>query len=164
MHSLCHDCIKFSLPLAECRRALVNNSYGLCRIIQRSSILSYCRQHFTGNAKPDELAKLGSDAAYIGPEPAVDMAPGEAKKIITEWCYQEHSDLWLRTTRLAHSNEFIRRPSKNRTNNLLQLSRPHLRAKAHMHRIGLAESRWCMEDDESVAHLLCRCPTLANHI
>jgi len=31
--------------------------------------------------KADELAKLGSEAAYIGPEPA----HGEAKKIITEW-------------------------------------------------------------------------------
>jgi len=34
-----------------------------------------------------------------------------------------------------------------------------------MHRIGLAEDaecRWSMEDDESVAHLLCRCPALAN--
>jgi len=79
---------------------------------------------FTGNAKGDELAKMGSKAAYIGPEPAL----GEAKKIITLWCYQEHSDLWLRTTGLAHSKEFIRGPSKNRTNSLLQLRRPHLRA------------------------------------
>jgi len=93
------------------------------------------------------------------------MAHGEAKKSITEWCYQEHSDLWLRTTRLAHSKEFIKEPSMNRTNNLLQLSRPHLRAvtvlytghcqlRAHMHRMGLAkdaECRWCMEDDDGRA-------------
>jgi len=39
---------------------------------------------FTGNAKADELAKLGLEAAYIGPEPALGMAHGEAKKIITE--------------------------------------------------------------------------------
>jgi len=114
---------------------------------------------FTGNAKTNELAKLGSEAAYIGPEPTLGMAHGEAKKSITEWCYQEHSDIWLRTTELVHSKEFIRGPSKNRTNNLLQLSRPHLRAvtaqytghcqlRAHMHRIGLAEDaecRWCMD-------------------
>jgi len=81
---------------------------------------------FTGNAKADELAKL---ATYIAPDPALGMAHGEAKKSITEWCYQEHSDLWLRTTTgLAHSKDFIREHSKNRTNNLLQLSRPHLRA------------------------------------
>jgi len=121
---------------------------------------------FTGNAKADELAKLGSEAAYIGPEPALGMAHGEAKKSITEWCYQEHSDLWLRTTRLAHSKEFIRGPSKNRTNNLLPLSRLHLSAvtalytghyhlRTHMHRIGLAEDaecRWCMEEEEPLAN------------
>jgi len=83
---------------------------------------------FTGNAKAHELAKLGSEAAYIGTEPTLGMAHGEAKKIITEWCYQEHSDLWLRTTGLAYSKEFIRGPSRNRSNSLLQLSRPHLKA------------------------------------
>jgi len=34
-----------------------------------------------------------------------------------------------------------------------------------MHRIGMAEDaecRWFMEDDESAAYLLCRCPDLAN--
>jgi len=86
---------------------------------------------FTGNAKTDELAKLGSEAAYIDSEPTL----GVSKKIITEWCYQEHSDLWLRTTGLAHSKEFIRGPSKNRTNNLLQLSRPHLRAVTALYNV-----------------------------
>jgi len=119
---------------------------------------------FTGNAKADELAKLGSEAVYIGTEPALGMAHGKAKKSITEWCYQEYSDLWLRTTGLVHCKEFIKGPSKNRTNNLLQLSRRHLRTVTalnighcqqgvHMHRIGL-ECPWCMEDDKSAAHLL----------
>jgi len=35
---------------------------------------------FTGNAKANELAKLGSEAAYIGPAPQLNMALGEAKK------------------------------------------------------------------------------------
>jgi hypothetical protein len=59
--------------------------------------------------------------------------------------------------------------------NLLEFDRLHLRTlvgiytghsgvRHHMHRIGLAENaecRLCLEDDETMEHILCQCPAAA---
>jgi len=65
----------------------VLNCHEVLNTLEKSNIvtLMWIPEHsdFTGNAKADELAKLGSEAAYIRPE--LGMAHGEAKKSITEW-------------------------------------------------------------------------------
>ncbi|KAJ8917941.1 hypothetical protein NQ315_002636 [Exocentrus adspersus] len=108
-----------------------------------------------GNEKADELARKGSSASYIGPEPAV----GVSKTMV----------------RSQAPTFFIREPSAKLTRELLTLSRNKLRIitglltghcvlKAHLIRMGLYNGdpncRLCGRGAESAYHILCECEAL----
>lgn len=76
--------------------------------------------------------------------------------IISERCNEEHSG----TPRMVNSKEFMKGPSKTRTDNFLQLSRQHLKAMTRPTYTGLA---WQMMLNAAgaAALLLCCWPAIA---
>ncbi|KAJ8915457.1 hypothetical protein NQ315_003220, partial [Exocentrus adspersus] len=80
-----------------------------------------------GNEKADELARKGSSASYIGPEPAVGVSKTMVRSQEKEWVNAQHKEYWNNITRHQHGNIFIREPSAKLTRGLLTLSRNKLR-------------------------------------
>jgi hypothetical protein len=42
-----------------------------------------------GNETADQLARLGSELPFIGPEPSSDMSVGIAKRVARDWTSRE---------------------------------------------------------------------------
>jgi hypothetical protein len=40
---------------------------------------------FVGNERADQLARIGSEHPFTGPEPACSISIGVAKKAVTDW-------------------------------------------------------------------------------
>lgn len=129
-----------------------------------------------GNERADALAKAGAEAQFTGPEPVLGVTDSTAKRDITAWTEEIKLQYWRDINGLRHSKMMIDYPlRKVFTDNLLKLDRLELRtlvglytghsgARQHMHRIGLAENaecRLCLEDDETIEHILCQCPAAA---
>ncbi|KAJ8917629.1 hypothetical protein NQ315_000113 [Exocentrus adspersus] len=62
-----------------------------------------------GNEKADELARKGSSASYIGPEPTM------VRSQVKEWVNAQHKEYWNNITRHQHGKIFIREPSAKLT-------------------------------------------------
>ncbi|KAJ8911176.1 hypothetical protein NQ315_011177 [Exocentrus adspersus] len=55
-----------------------------------------------GNEKADELARKGSSASYIGPEPAVGVSKTMIMSQVKEWVNSQHKEYWKNITRDQH--------------------------------------------------------------
>jgi ribonuclease HI len=53
-----------------------------------------------GNEVADQLAKIGSEHPFIGPEPAYGISIGVAKKAIRDWMTTNHKKYWESLTGL----------------------------------------------------------------
>ncbi|KAJ8914966.1 hypothetical protein NQ315_002490 [Exocentrus adspersus] len=128
-----------------------------------------------GDEKADELARKGSSASYIGPEPAVGVSKTMVRSQVKEWVNAQHKEYWNNITRHQHGKIFIRESSAKLTRELLTLSRNKLRIiaglltghcalKAHLIRMGLYNGdpncRLCGRGAESAYHILCECEAL----
>jgi hypothetical protein len=76
-----------------------------------------------GNEIADQLAKLGSECPFIGPEPACSISAGIAKKVVREWANRDHKKYWESLTGLKQAKGFLQGPSVRRTKELLKLNR-----------------------------------------
>jgi D-arabinose 5-phosphate isomerase GutQ len=47
-----------------------------------------------GNETADQLAKLGSECPFVGPEPARGISVGVAKKAVRDWTKRNHKKYW----------------------------------------------------------------------
>jgi ribonuclease HI len=47
-----------------------------------------------GNEIADQLAKLGSECPFIGPEPACGISVGIAKRAVRDWTNRDHKKCW----------------------------------------------------------------------
>jgi hypothetical protein len=65
-----------------------------------------------GNETADQLAKVGAEHPFIGPEPACGISTGVARKAIRDWTIQ--------------AKRFIQGPSAKRVKELLKLNRNQL--------------------------------------
>ncbi|KAJ8909669.1 hypothetical protein NQ315_008899 [Exocentrus adspersus] len=99
-----------------------------------------------GNEKADELARKGSSASYIGPEPAVGVSKTMVRSQVKEWVNAQHKEYW---------------------NNITQVPE-HCALKAHLIRMGLYNGdpncRLCGRGAESAYHILCECEALDHRI
>ena len=82
---------------------------------------------------------------------------------------------WREAPGMRQAKEHIIRPNVRLTKVLLSYDRKDLRIivgiltghyhlNQHLCRIGVTdnpECRWCLEEDETVSHILCECPALA---
>ncbi|KAJ8916956.1 hypothetical protein NQ315_008356 [Exocentrus adspersus] len=80
-----------------------------------------------GNEKVDELARKGSSASYIGPEPAVGVSKTMVRSQVKEWVNAQHKEYWKNITRHQNGKIFKKEPAKKLILELLALSRNKLR-------------------------------------
>jgi hypothetical protein len=79
-----------------------------------------------GNETADQLAKIGAEYPFIGPEPACGISIGFAKKAIRDWTMVNHKKYWRSLTGLKQAKRSIQGPSAKRTKELLKLNRNQL--------------------------------------
>jgi ribonuclease HI len=76
-----------------------------------------------GNELADQLARLGSEHSFTGPEPACGISIGAAKGAVSNWLNREHIKHWESIIGLRQAKELISGPSAERTRDLIRLSR-----------------------------------------
>lgn len=127
-----------------------------------------------GNEKADELAREGASKALIGPEPFCGVAKPCIRAAINEWVQNKSLEWWRNLPGQRQAKEFIKGRSAKFTEDLLSLNRKairiivglltgHCRLNRHMSLMGLAEDaicRFCQEEEETAAHVLCHCEGL----
>jgi hypothetical protein len=92
--------------------------------VQRLWISSH--REIEGNETANQLARLGSERSFIGPEPACGISAGVVKKIVRDWTEREKKS-WECITGLRHAKGFLQGPSFKRTRELLKLNKNQLR-------------------------------------
>jgi len=130
-----------------------------------------------GNEIADGLARGGSALRFLGPEPALGVSRRDLQKRLGRWLVNQHGAQWrgLGDTQ-RQVREFISGPSlapraKFFTFNRIQsravtgLLTGHNTLRRHLHLLGLLDSplcRKCGVRQETSAHILCECETLAS--
>jgi hypothetical protein len=128
-----------------------------------------------GNELADQLARLGSEHPFTGPEPACGTSIEAAKGAVSNWLNRKHIKHWESIIGLRRAKELISGPSAKRIRDLLRLNRDQLRwimglltghchLKGHLFKMGLMNDpicERCLETDESATHVLCDCEALA---
>jgi hypothetical protein len=69
----------------------------------------------------NQLAKIGSEHSFIGPEPACGISVGVAKKAVRDWTNRNHKEYWESSTGLREAKGFIQGPSARRMKDLLKV-------------------------------------------
>jgi hypothetical protein len=123
----------------------------------------------------DQLAKLGSECQFTGPEPACGISARIAKKTVWDWTNRGHQIYWESLTGLKQAKGFLQGPSGRRTKEVLKLNRNQLRwvtglltghchLKGRLFKMGLTNSPICerfLEKDESATHIQWDCEAIA---
>jgi ribonuclease HI len=63
-----------------------------------------------GNETADQLARIGSDHPFTGPEPACGISFGVAKKAVRDWTNRNHRQYWKSTTGLKQQKDLYQGP------------------------------------------------------
>lgn len=127
----------------------------------------------SGNQEADRLAKKGAEVAF-GPRPFVPLSTEYLHAVTKKAFLEMHISRWKGNKLSRHVNIGIPGPSKELTNKCLALNREtlslylsiitgHCGLKQHLHRMGATEDatcRGCEYEEESMEHVLCRCPRL----
>jgi len=130
-----------------------------------------------GNEIADKLARDSSNQKFVGPEPSLRVSRQSIRRKIKCWMNNQHLARWWglsSTQRLAW--ELITLPSQAAKTSLLSFNRiqsrvvtgllaGHNTLRRHLHLMGLTSSplcRRCGAEDETLAHILCECESLAS--
>ncbi|XP_062715525.1 uncharacterized protein LOC134291594 [Aedes albopictus] len=128
-----------------------------------------------GNEKADELARIGSNQPFLGPEPFCGVSKCSVHMELRNWEQKMVITNWGNAVACRQSKKIIM-PNISNTQKLLLLSKNelcsytglitgHCPVRYHLKLMGKAENdicRFCKEDSETSEHLLCSCPTLFN--
>lgn len=131
---------------------------------------------FDGNECADLLARQGSEAKFIGPEPSLGWTYSGLKTKLLEEMRREHKEQWNSLTTCRQAKNFIKEPTERVTKFILSLKKHELRMLVqtvtghgpfgkHMHTIGIAANPTCQqcleEDEETAEHYLRYCAAFA---
>jgi hypothetical protein len=73
-----------------------------------------------------QLARIGSEHPFIGPESACSISIGVVTKAVRDWTNRNHKKHWESTTGLKQAKGLIPGPSARRMKYLLKLNRAQL--------------------------------------
>ncbi len=153
--------------------------HALSRLCVHNSItLQWIKGHSEsrGNDAADELARRGSDTVMMGPEPKVPLPFGWLRSTLRQRTKAQHSLCWNGQKNCRQAKEALPSINPGLSRKLLQMSKPHLRLvtgaltghtpfNKHMYTLGITDSplcRGCMDEEETAAHVLLECTSVAN--
>jgi len=130
-----------------------------------------------GNEITDGLARGGSALGFLGPEPVLRVSRRFIRTMLNQWLINQHWAIWRdleRTQRQAR--ELISGPCPGFKAKFLSFNRTHSRVltglltghnslRRHLYLLGLIDSplcRGCGVKEETWAHILCECESLAS--
>lgn len=157
--------------VGECHEAL-NRLAGINRVT-----LIWVPGHcgIKGNNVADELAKEGARKRFIGPEPIVGVSNKCLTLELKQWRTLEHQKEWRAVAGCRQAKALIgenlnpkraadfRRLNRKEAKVITGLLTGHGDLRYHRHKMGIVEDpkcRKCGEENETSAHILCRCPAL----
>jgi hypothetical protein len=123
----------------------------------------------------DQLAKLGSERLFIGPEPACGISMEVARKAARDWTIRDHRKQCNSLRGLKKAKALIQGPSTKKTRELLNLNRDqlqwvvglltrHCQLKGQLFKLSLGNRprcERCLEREESLTHILFDCEELS---
>jgi ribonuclease HI len=130
-----------------------------------------------GNETADRLTRSGSASKYVGPEPVLEVSKRVPSNKIGRWLVNQHLRQWQDLgPSQRQAWELISGPSRGTRAKFYSLSREQSRVvtglltghntlNRHLHLMGLRDSQLCRKcgaEDETSAHVLCRCEALAS--
>jgi hypothetical protein len=131
-----------------------------------------------GNEIADGLARCGSALMFTGPEPALGVSRQDLRNRNSRWLGKQHWRRWQNLDNTQRqARELTSGPCLGTKIRLLSFNRTQSRAvtglltghntllRRHLHLMGLTDSplcRKCGAEDETPAHILCRCEALAS--
>jgi hypothetical protein len=65
------------------------------------------------NETTHQLARLGFECPFIGPEPAICILAGIAKKAVTDRTNRNHKEYWESLIRIKHAKDPLPEESQN---------------------------------------------------
>ena len=128
-----------------------------------------------GNEVADRLAKRGAAMEPIGPEPILPINKTSIKQQLKEWEIKQHNEEWrerndCRQTKLIMPERNkkwqreIMNSSRRNIKTITQIITGHANLKRHRYLMGLETDPICdkcQEEEETMEHLLTRCPFFA---
>ncbi|VEN63036.1 unnamed protein product [Callosobruchus maculatus] len=145
----------------ECRRALDDIS------AKHKVSLMWVPGHagVKGNEMADHLARMGSGNSFVGPEPALGLSANLVRKTTGEWIQNQHSLRWNNISgHLRQARELLAGPAERIGRFCLLTGHNTFRRHLVVTRVvNDPTCTWCGEEEESSAHILCRCETLGYH-
>jgi hypothetical protein len=129
-----------------------------------------------GNEIADALARSGSALRFLGPEPALGVSMCDIRRKIRCWLSAQHrANCYDFVNTLRQSRELISGPCPGTRAKFLSFNRKQSRVviglltghntlRRYLHLMGLLDSplcRKCGVKEETSAHILCECETLA---
>ncbi|XP_028161440.1 uncharacterized protein LOC114353581 [Ostrinia furnacalis] len=128
-----------------------------------------------GNERADSLARQGSEAAPIGPEPIVPLSMSTLHMAMRQYISRKHRAEWESSNGMSHSKLFlvgntrsweklILNGNRRQTRVITGALTGHYTTNHMLHKMGLTTDdscRACGEHAESMKHLLCECDALA---
>ncbi|XP_076248124.1 uncharacterized protein LOC143187807 [Calliopsis andreniformis] len=173
LKTLCKQAHK-SISVMECKIKLNELAEKVNRI---TLIWVPGHEGIKGNEMADKLANQGSDEVPIGMEPYLPMSVLTIKTAIKQWTLEERKRKWQETERCREAKEMLgEEPRYKYAKNLVAMDRGkcrllsrlltgHAQLKLHLARMKQQEDRmcsFCEEEEESSAHVICKCPRLMN--
>lgn len=81
----------------------------------------------SGNERADELARLGAEETFIGPEPRFGLPRSAVISIVNNWLLNEHQRAWLNYDGARHTKIFCKGPSKDNSREIINLNRSNIK-------------------------------------
>jgi hypothetical protein len=145
-------------------------------LIQPATIWKKIYVSYGYSKTADQLARMGSQHPFIGPEPACSISVGVANKAVRDWTNEILKEYWESITGFTQAKRLIQGSSARRMKDLLKLNRDQLRwmvglltghchLKGHLFKLRLTGDPICersLEDHKSATHILCDCEAVAH--
>jgi len=166
--------VKTTSPLVyQCQSAL--NDISIQHVVGLFWVLGHAGKR--GNEIADELARGGSALRFHGPEPTLGVSRCDLQKRLSCWLTNQHGAQWrgLGDTQ-SRARELISGPSLGTRAKFMTFNRIQSRAitglltghntlRRHLYLLGLHDNplcRKCGTGEETSAHILCECESLAS--